>query len=587
MTQNSHANLPVVSADLLLLHAPAVFDFRDRTDIYFPYLSTSGDVPITPLYEYFPVGFKSLQRILSEQGFKVKILNLASFLLKYPKIDIASLFKAIDVRVLGIDLHWMVHVQGSLEIARLFKEIHPNTSIVFGGISSTYYAQELIHYPYIDMVMRGYDTHWPMTQLLRARGDEHQLRKVENLLWKNSQAEIIDNGYTHLPRSFSCGIDWSSMPSYSNGRSFPIREVVSTQNAGCVYNCGWCGGSRDAYRRIYKVGGDMKTSVVRKSLNEIEREFSSIHRIPDRENYHFYSVGSYNETKSRFNDFLDLVAGAGMKSISYEQYQLTPDDVLQKMAAANPRTTITLSPESHDMRVAKLAGRGVYTPAEMERWIHKALDYGIHQIDIWYFVGMPEQDKTSVEETLDYCDTLLKKFEGQRVYPYVCPMIPFLDPGSTFFEEPAQYGYRIFYQSVEDHRLGMQRASLINRINYETKWLSRSDLIHVGFWAVRRLAELKAKYRIYPQTISQRVCQRIDDALEFTDIVHEIDCLSDARARQEELDRIGDEIRRRNQEIFCAGVSNQAFPIQRDIGGRWFDEWLWDNETLERLGSTI
>jgi len=72
------SDLPLVVADLLLIHPPAFFDFRERRDIYFPYLCTSGDVPITPLYEYFPLGFKSLQGILSDQGHDVRIINLAS-----------------------------------------------------------------------------------------------------------------------------------------------------------------------------------------------------------------------------------------------------------------------------------------------------------------------------------------------------------------------------------------------------------------------------------------------------------------------------------------------------------------------------
>ena len=69
-------DLPTLRADLLLMHAPAFFDFRNRRDIYFPFLGTSGDVPITPLYEYFPVGFKTLQRYLSERGHDVKLMNL-------------------------------------------------------------------------------------------------------------------------------------------------------------------------------------------------------------------------------------------------------------------------------------------------------------------------------------------------------------------------------------------------------------------------------------------------------------------------------------------------------------------------------
>jgi hypothetical protein len=31
------ARFPTVRADLMLVHPPAFFDFRDRSDIYFPY----------------------------------------------------------------------------------------------------------------------------------------------------------------------------------------------------------------------------------------------------------------------------------------------------------------------------------------------------------------------------------------------------------------------------------------------------------------------------------------------------------------------------------------------------------------------
>ena len=155
---------PKISADLLLIHPPAFFDFRERQDIYFPFLGTSGDVPITPLYEYFPLGFKTIKRFLGECGHDVKIINLSTIMLKYPKININTLIKAFDAKIIGIDLHWMVHVQGSLAVAKLIKEILPGTHILFGGISSTYYADQLIEYPFIDMVMRGYETHQPFDQ---------------------------------------------------------------------------------------------------------------------------------------------------------------------------------------------------------------------------------------------------------------------------------------------------------------------------------------------------------------------------------------------------------------------------------------
>jgi len=578
----NHAfTLPKLNADLLLIHPPAFFDFRERGDIYFPFLGTSGDVPITPLYEYFPLGFKTIKRFLGERGYDVKIINLSTILLRYPKININTIIQALNVKIIGIDLHWMVHVQGSLALAKLVKELLPNTYTMFGGISSTYYANELIRYPFVDMVMRGYETHQPLASLLGALGSNH-LETVPNLLWKLKDGQIHDNGFVYKPEGFSCGIDWSKQPAGQGKEVLPILEFLSTQNAGCSYNCGWCGGSREAFRRVFK----KSQAMARKPRNEICYEFETMNNLPNVDRYHFYSVGSYNEPKESMSYFLDLVGNANFKSISYEQYYLTPEDTMRHMVKANPRTFITLSPESHDLRVAKLSGRGVYTNDELENWLYRAMEIGIYQVDIWYFIGMPEQDERSVMETVDYCDKLLEKFKGLRVQPMICPMIPFLDPASTYFEYPDEHGYHVFFRTVEEHRRGMENASLINRVNYETQWLSRRDLVHVGFKAVQRLMDSRASHGQIPQHWANKYNSMIEDALGFIDIVHEAESLSDKRAREQALDSLGNEILRRNDQIFYSGVMNQAVPIYRKIGMRWFDEMGWEPEILEALQSS-
>ena len=549
--------LPRLKADLLLLHAPAFFYFRNRRDIYFPFLGTSGDVPITPLYEYFPFGFKTLQRFLEDRGHEVRILNLSSLLIRYPLLELDQLLEAVDVRIIGIDLHWMIHVQGSLAVAETIKRVRPDIKVMFGGISSTYFAHQLVQYPFVDMVMRGYDTHIPLDQLLTLEAGEEPSR-VANLLWKNKNGDIRANEFSHLPDTFSCGADWSKPPeSNSKRKSVPILEVLSTQNAGCAYNCGWCGGSREAFRRIY---GRQK-AMARKPLEEVRYEFETLSRLPQNGNYHFYAVGSYNESRSGMEHFLDCVGETNLKSISYEQFHLTPDDVLRRMVKANKRSIITLSPESHDPRIAKLAGRGVYTNDEMERWIERALDLGIHQIDIWYFVGMPQQDEASVMETVRYSERLLRLFKDKRVNPMVCPMIPFLDPASTFFEFPEKHGYKVFYRTVEEHRRGNERASLINRINYETDCLSRSDLVYVGFQAVRRLMEAKAEIGALPKGIVLDYVANVDDSLRFIKEVHAVDDIKSPRERASALAELGNDILRRNNKIFFSGVANQAYPI--------------------------
>lgn len=572
-------SLPSLKADLLLLHAPAFFDFRERSDIYFPFLGTSGDVPITPLYEYFPVGFKTLKKYLSDRDHQVKIINLSTVLLMFPKINVRTLLESLNVRLIGIDLHWMVHVQGSLAIAELLNEIQLDIPVVFGGVSATYYAEQLIQYPYVDMVMRGYDTHIPIGILLDEMKKNRNYEIVPNLLWKSKDGHVHDNGFSYIPDKFGCGIDWSDQSLDNKTVTLPILEVLSVFNAGCSYNCGWCGGSRDAFQRIFK----RKRAMVRKPTGEIRYELDTLKMLPGVDRYHFYSVGSYNNSAKDMDLLLNLISDSKIKSISYEQFHLTPDDVLKKMVRANKRTMITLSPESHDLKVAKLAGRGVYSNEELEGWIKRALDFGINQIDIWYFIGMPEQDEKSVMETVEYCQRLLEKFKGNRVNPMICPMIPYLDPGSTFFENPKKHGYHVYFSTIEEHRLGMERASIINRINYETKWLKRSDLVHVGYKAIRQLMEAKAESGFLPSAWAQKYITKIDDALSFINVVHEVDKLTNEKIREQELSKLKYEILRRNHMIFYSGVMNQAFPLNRQIGGRWFDELGWKPSELETI----
>lgn len=556
-------------ADLVLLHAPAFFDFRDRDDILFPFLSTSGDVPITPLYEYFPVGFKSLERFLGERGHRVRIVNLASTLLRHPELDVERLLGAFEPHAFGIDLHWMVHVQGSLAIAALLKKVHPTIPVLFGGISSTYYADELIRYPQIDMVMMGYDTHAPMALLMEELAGSRRLERVPNLLWKSRGGAVRNNGLHHQPDSFSCGIDWSVGPTSSRaGGGLPILELLSTQNAGCAYNCGWCGGSRDAFRRVMK----RHRAMARKPLEEVTYELASAGALPGHERYHFYSVGTYNETPARLRHLVERIGEAGFGSVSYEQFDLTEPSVLEAMVRANPHTSITLSPESHDMHISRLAGRGRYTMEEMEAWIERALDAGIAQVDVWFFVGMPEQSRQSVFETVEYSRHLLERFEGRRVMPLLCPMIPFLDPASTFFEQPDEHGYRRFFRTVEDHRRGMENASLIRRVNYETRLLDRRSLVVTGYEAVARLFEHRGELGSLPMGVAASVSERIADSLAFLLEVDRAASAADPRERAVALAPLAGEIARRNREVFFDGVANQAFPLNREIGGRWFDE---------------
>ena len=106
----------------------------------------------------------------------------------------------------------------------------------------------------------------------------------------------------------------------------------------------------------------------------------------------------------------------------------------------------------------------------------------------------------------------------------------------------------------------------------------------MGYAAVRHLTEIKGEIGFLPSSIATAVTRKIDDAVQFLGIVHEADCIVDPTARARALDQLAPEIRKRNHAIFSSGVENQAFPIGRAIGGRWFDEILFAPDQLQGAG---
>ena len=149
--------------DLVLLHAPSVYDFRNNSLLAGP---ISDVVPSSPVFEMYPIGLTSIAEYLERYDLKVKIINIANRMLMDQNFDVEKKLKKIKTKAFGIDLHWLPHAQGSMEVAKIVKRLHPDTPIIFGGLSATYYHKELIHYPFIDFVMRGDSTEKLMLLLM-------------------------------------------------------------------------------------------------------------------------------------------------------------------------------------------------------------------------------------------------------------------------------------------------------------------------------------------------------------------------------------------------------------------------------------
>ena len=120
--------------DMTYIHAPAVYDFRERSILYGP---VSDMVPSTPIFEMYPLGLTTLCEYLERHGLRARIYNLAARMLNSKGFDVERNLAALDSLAFGIDLHWMPHCHGAIEVAKIMKRLHPTRPIAFGGLSSS------------------------------------------------------------------------------------------------------------------------------------------------------------------------------------------------------------------------------------------------------------------------------------------------------------------------------------------------------------------------------------------------------------------------------------------------------------------
>ena len=156
--------------------------------------------------------------------------------------------------------------------------------------------------------------------------------------------------------------------------------------------------------------------------------------------------------------------------------------------------SMEFSPESHEQAVRDAQeGEAGYTTEDMESMIREAMRLRCSRIDIFFMIGLPAQTAQSVRDTVEYCGHLFQ-LGDKRLSCFISPLGPFIDPGSRGFEEPDRFGYRLFARTLEEHRQLLVQPTWEHILNYETKWMTRRELVDATYDAAERLNELKVQH---------------------------------------------------------------------------------------------
>jgi B12-binding domain/radical SAM domain protein len=537
--------------DIVFFHAPSVYDFRERATLWGP---ISDLVPSTPVFDMYPLGFSTLSAYMEQVGYSVRIANLAARMLRSKRFNPDSMIAAVDAKMYGIDLHWLPHAHGALEVAKQVKQHHPDAPVILGGYSATYFHEELVKLPYVDYVLRGDSAEHTLHRLAEHILDSTEPVDVPNLTWIDGDGSLRVNATEYVPEDIDhLSLNYHAMVKsvvrnaslmnyvpFSHWLEYPIMAALSVK--GCTQNCTICGGSAFAGRSM-----SLRFHPAYRSpelLAQDVREIGALTKAP------VFILGDLRQAGNNYAQrFFRSVQGFdGLVMVEF--FGPVDQTYADQLAAAMPNFLVEFSPETHDEVVRKASGKH-YSNAEIEQTISACLNAGAKRFDLFFMLGLSQQTPDSALGTVEYARMLLRKFGDGRLIPFTSPLAPFLDPGSLAYEHADTYGYIRHAYTLEDHRQLLMQPTWKHILSYETKWMNRDTIAEITYESGYRLNRLKREFGLISQEKADETESRIAEARELMSTIDKLISLKSSETLLDDLHKLKPRIDAANTSTVC------------------------------------
>ena len=544
-----------MASDIIFVHAPSVYDFRKKPIFYGP---VSDVVPSSPVFEMYPIGFMTMSSHLEAAGFKTRIVNLAVQMLQSKKFDPEEKIRKLDAKVFAIDLHWMPHAHGALEVAKIIKKHHPDAIVELGGFSSSYFYEELIQRDEVDMVMRGDSTEMPHIKLMESvTSGKTDFSDVPNLTWKDKTGKVHVNPISFIPED----LDWlkfdygtmikntlkhrdikGALP-WLGWDKLPLTSVFTVR--GCSMNCMECGGSHFANKRLL-----CRNKPAFRSPEKLAEDVEGISHYLKTP---VFVIGDVRQGGKDYAErFFKSVKERGVDNhIAMELFGPADKEFFGTAHKYLGGYSMEFSPDSHDERVRYALGRN-YDNAALEKTVTSAFENGCVRFDLFYMTGLPEQTPESAMDSVRAAKRMWEMVgKNDKLYIYNAPFAPFVDPGSKAFEDPKAMGYRTFARTLEEHRQLLDQPSWKLVLSYETEWMTRDQIAEVSYDAALELARIEFEAGRATQESYNERKERTSTAREMLRRVDDIILINNKEEREARLWEIKEEGERMMTSTVC------------------------------------
>ncbi len=488
---------------MLFVHPPANINGSSHT--------LDADTNFTEQYVSIPAGVFSMADNLDKAGYSVRILNLGERVYlsnNSLENEVCKMMTEFKPTAVGIDCHWMIHSAGAIETARLIRKYAPDVYIILGGITASYFADEIIRRygsPYelsrhssVNFVLRG-ECDESIVQLLDAIiKKSHDIEGVAGLTMRISR----DSGFIENPVSVpdvSAKLEITRYDLLVEQPTINPARAIITMFRGCKGGCCYCAGAKESFADAMQrdnpciIDHDRVVNLIKKNLAQGRNKIYLYGDI--RHGGEYYVKRFFQEL---------MFSGIANAHIVFEFFSPATEEYLKKWRGWADKNSCTLeatySPESGNRRIRSQFAKGYSNKTILDHCILVA-SFRIPQ-STYFMFGLPNQDLAEVKETLKLAEEIIRihasagfnrKSIGHDVVAYTFMQIP--DAGSNLFKYPEKYGFQLNFDGFRGLVKMLSSArNWTEAIGYHTDNFTTEQLGETYKMIKSRMSALYEKY---------------------------------------------------------------------------------------------
>lgn len=429
-----------------------------------------------------PMGFIALANYLSDKGYDVEIIH--EQLERKLNSDYCLVEDVCHADIICINLHWHYQSYNVLNAIKEIKECAPKISIVVGGFTASFFAEEIMSsLVKTDFIIRG-DAEIPLDKLVKLLClSATNYDSVPNLVWrKNNQVTFNPQTYT-ATKDILKQLNYSNMSTIRHYQKYmqlklndldsffekePDKYFYYNCGRGCPVDCSFCGGSATSQMII-----NARNSVVMLDLEDVIKELERAIKVGYTTWYTCFDP--YPSSDYYPNLFKEIRKKNIRINCEFECWSLPSDSFIKEFSKAFnlAKSWLIISPESGNEEVRSKNKGYSYTNKKLYALLDKLQNIPM-LAELYFTVGLPFENTENVSETKALMQDIKQKYEFVNLK--VVPLQ--YEPGAPLFLNPNKYGVKEKRHSFNDFYEAHRGPS---SLGYRTKCLSEVDILKYAF----------------------------------------------------------------------------------------------------------